>query len=322
MSPLPRNPNTRAVTPAPNPTDIRITFLGTGSAAPSRHRGNSSILIRSSPLPSGPASDTSHIFIMLDAGEGVASQLFQSVSGDEDRLRALYRDLSLVWISHHHADHHCGLPLLLEARHRYQHDCPTGASWRRLSVVASADVCAYISYVADVSGLSEGVHVVEIQRMESNAIRGITDGHVLAWRNVPVVHCKNSYACVVDFSSSPRPVRVVYSGDCRPTEALAIAGSPCDLLIHEATFADDMAEDAVRKRHSCISEALMMGVKMNAKHVILTHFSQRYPPQAMATERRDKSPVATAFDFLQFSYPSQIICVPFVCEDVSAVMKA
>ena len=50
--------------------------------------------------------------------------------------------------------------------------------------------------------------------------------------------------------------KVVYSGDTRPCGALAEAGNGASLLIHEATFDDELAGDAIDKRHSTLSEAL------------------------------------------------------------------
>ena len=38
-----------------------------------------------------------------------------------------------------------------------------------------------------------------------------------------------------------------------------------------------MEEEAVLKRHSTVGEAIRIARKMNAKSMILTHFSQRYP---------------------------------------------
>ena len=49
------------------------------------------------------------------------------------------------------------------------------------------------------------------------------------------------------------------------------------VLIHEATFEDDLLEDAVKKRHSTTSEAIQTGVDARCYRTILTHFSQRYP---------------------------------------------
>lgn len=55
-----------------------------------------------------------------------------------------------------------------------------------------------------------------------------------------------------------------------------VAATECDVLIHEGTMDDDLLEDAKQKRHSTVSQALDIGARMKARHVILTHFSQRY----------------------------------------------
>lgn len=83
-----------------------------------------------------------------------------------------------------------------------------------------------------------------------------------------------AYGIVIKFHDG---FQLSYSGDCRPSTALIDAGKNSDLLIHEATFEDDKLGEAIEKRHSTISEAVETGVKMNAKNVLLTHFSQRYP---------------------------------------------
>lgn len=50
------------------------------------------------------------------------------------------------------------------------------------------------------------------------------------------------------------------------------------LLIHEGTFLDDPhgRQDALRKRHSTVREALDVATSINAEACMLTHFSQRY----------------------------------------------
>ena len=54
-------------------------------------------------------------------------------------------------------------------------------------------------------------------------------------------------------------------------------GKGSDLLIHEATLDNELIEDAIKKRHSTINEAINVSNAMEAKKLILTHFSQRYP---------------------------------------------
>ena len=48
------------------------------------------------------------------------------------------------------------------------------------------------------------------------------------------------------------------------------------MLLHEATFDDELIGDAKAKRHSTTSEAIGVGAAMGARRVLLTHFSQRY----------------------------------------------
>ena len=67
-----------------------------------------------------------------------------------------------------------------------------------------------------------------------------------------------------------------YSGDCRPSAHFASIGKDSTVLIHEATFDDELQGEAMAKKHSTISEAVAVGVAMRAKRTLLTHFSQRY----------------------------------------------
>lgn len=99
---------------------------------------------------------------------------------------------------------------------------------------------------------------------------------------VRVAHCHGSMACSVVFPRSSedqrdvKPLKISYSGDCRPSQAFAKIGRDTTVLIHEATFDDELVGDAKAKKHSTTSEALGIGARMYAKAVVLTHFSQRY----------------------------------------------
>ncbi|KGQ00752.1 hypothetical protein PAAG_12581 [Paracoccidioides lutzii Pb01] len=89
----------------------------------------------------------------------------------------------------------------------------------------------------------------------------------------PVMHCNGSKATSFVF---PSGLKVSYSGDCRPSRNFAKIGKDSTVLIHEATFEDDMYQDARAKRHSTSGEALQIAKLMRAKNIVLTHFSQRY----------------------------------------------
>ena len=86
-----------------------ITFLGTGSALPSKYRNVTSNLLEI-------ATASGKNAMLLDSGEGCFGQLFRYVEGNRDALSTLLEKLHCVWISHNHADHHLGLGRLLSER--------------------------------------------------------------------------------------------------------------------------------------------------------------------------------------------------------------
>ncbi|MCJ1311563.1 hypothetical protein MMC25_005236 [Agyrium rufum] len=97
---------------------------------------------------------------------------------------------------------------------------------------------------------------------------GLTD---LAACLVP--HCYGAQAVSLTF---PTGFKFSFSGDCRPSRAFAEIGQGTTVLLHEATFDDEMQGDAVAKNHSTTKEAIGVGLAMGARRILLTHFSQRY----------------------------------------------
>lgn len=126
---------------------------------------------------------------------------------------------------------------------------------------------------------------LQAEEQLATAMKVFRDIGIRKLTNVPVIHCSQSYGLLVEansFFETPSDVEVetfklVYSGDTRPCDALIEMGADATILIHEATFEDDLQSEAIKKRHSTVIEALTVAKKMNAFRVILTHFSQRYP---------------------------------------------
>jgi ribonuclease Z len=122
-----------------------------------------------------------------------------------------------------------------------------------------------------------------------------------------VKHCSNSFGVSVVNEGC----KVVYSGDCRPSENLIACGMDADLLIHEATFYDGLQEDAIKKQHSTISEAMKVAERMNAKvrcvcshiqNILLTHFSQRVIIVPTQNTLRLEDQAAYAFDGMSLPF--------------------
>ncbi len=89
-----------------------------------------------------------------------------------------------------------------------------------------------------------------------------------------VRHCADAFGLVLEHHAG---WKLVSSGDTMPCDALIRRGMGATVLIHEATLANGMEEDAASKRHSTIQQAISVGVAMGVDRIVLTHFSQRYP---------------------------------------------
>jgi ribonuclease Z len=55
------------------------------------------------------------------------------------------------------------------------------------------------------------------------------------------------------------------------------AAKDATLLVHEATFEDELQDEAITKKHSTTAEALEVAAAAGAYRTLLTHFSTRYP---------------------------------------------
>ncbi len=75
--------------------------------------------------------------------------------------------------------------------------------------------------------------------------------------------------------------KITYSGDTLPSNNLILLGKDSDVLIHEATFSNELKKIAKEKKHSTSVDAAECALKMNAKKLILTHISSRYQEDAI-----------------------------------------
>lgn len=293
-------------------TDAEIIALGTGSSIPGKYRNVSATLVK---VPG-------YGNYLLDCGENTLGQMKRVFEAEE--LREILQNLRMIWISHLHADHHLGTASMIKAW--YNENYKTGASptspeagitdvlkEKRLAVVSDEAMISWLDEYSQVEDfgfnklLTLGVY--PSASLQTHFSHRLPSGHrsqlsftddespvtpllkaatgledLLTCR---VKHCKGALAVSLVF---PNGFKVSYSGDCRPSEKFAAIGKDSTVLIHEATFAPNMTGSAIAKRHSTSAEAIEIGKRMNARAILLTHFSQRYQKVVFSDKPRQDKP--------------------------------
>jgi ribonuclease Z len=275
--------------------DLSVFFVGTGGSIPTAARGLPALLVRRG----GER-------ILFDCGEGTQRQMVRSIG---------LIDLDEIFLTHFHADHWLGLlgllktfdlrgrerplaihgppglqelivgGLRLAGRVRYplelvelaHSDVLVRDGYKIAPVPVSHRVPAfgYVLYensrpgafdptAAVRLGLTPGPEFGMVQR--GGTVKGVTPEQVLG---------------------PPRAGRkLVVSGDTAPCEALRIAAHAADVLIHEATFAEEELERAIATEHSTAAQAATLAREAEVSLLALTHVSSRYPPAVLRHEAR------------------------------------
>ncbi|XP_033629900.1 zinc phosphodiesterase ELAC protein 2-like isoform X1 [Asterias rubens] len=268
-----------------------LVFFGTGSAMPNKERNVTGILLNVSQKQS----------MILDCGEGTFGQL-QRFYGD--RTDNVLANLQSIFVSHIHADHHGGLMQILREWRRVKME--RGDINRDLILVGPKRMLIWLNnYHTSCESFIQQMRFVELQSLSGKLEDSSRHEQSLLarldlteYKTVPVPHCFNSHGLVIKHKDG---WKLVYSGDCMPSHNLIHAGKDADVLIHEATLEDGLDAEAVKKRHSMISQAIDVGQKMDAKFILLTHFSQRYPKIPFFNEEFSHR-VGLAFDNMRVSF--------------------
>ncbi|KAA1085400.1 hypothetical protein PGT21_005832 [Puccinia graminis f. sp. tritici] len=292
-----KSDNDRSVVPtgeAEFADGIIVTTLGTGSAAPSKYRNVSSTLLH---IPDGHGQKFN--FVLLDAGEGTMGQIKRKFGlGWKDTLR----NLKMIFISHLHADHHCGLASLLAERSQLDNCAP-------LALLCQYGIYLYLSEKAVIEPL--GLSIGRVQWFNSEHLLQSSDKRLATIRRIQALissgfeietilvnHWGKCFGVCIE--QKTERWKIVFSGDTRPCQALIDAGQHADVLIHEASLGPEETELADTKGHSTIDQAIQAALKMNAKNCVLNHFSGRYPkiPPSINKSNDQEMNIVISFDFM------------------------
>ena len=302
---------------------LRVTFLGTAGAVPTTERN-----------PSGVFVNREGDRLLFDAGEGTQRQMMRFGTGFS---------VSEIFLTHLHGDHVYGLPGLLETMDfNDREDSLTIHTPRRTrsDVTDLLTACGGSpSFPVHVTEVAPGETAMdggdyEVRAFETDH-RTISVGYALVEDDrkgrfdreraeelgVPVgpkfsqlhegepVELEDGRVIEPEQVVGPsRPGRrVVYTGDTRPGAAVVEAAADADLLIHDATFAEEYAGRARETAHATAREAGRVAARAGVARLLLTHVSSRYAGDAsiLAREAREAfdGDVTVASDGLEIDVP-------------------
>ncbi len=295
---------------------MKVTFLGTSGSMPTPQRGSSSVVVR-----------LGRELLMFDCGEGTQRQMVKSHVGFQRPMR--------IFISHLHGDHVLGLPGLLQSMSLLRREKPLHIYGpeglvqfvRAFSESMGAPIFPTMIYEITEPGViydSDEYRIIAVPAVhrltawsyafieadrpgrfypEKAKELGVPRGEL--WGKLHGGEMVQVEDREIKPSMVSGPVRkgrkIVYSGDTAPCQDLVDISRGADLLIHESTFLDELADRALEDGHTTALQAALLARDAAVKQLALTHLSSRYPdPSVVLDEAKTVfENVIVAEDFLE-----------------------
>jgi ribonuclease Z len=300
--------------------DLDLVFLGTSGSAPTAARGPTALLVRR-------GGDR----LLFDCGEGTQRQLMRSTVG--------LPDLDQIFITHYHGDHYLGLPGMLKTFQLRQRELPLtvyGPPGLRELFTALRRVFGKLAYELElvevrpgealerdgyrilVYPVHHGVSAVGYALDEDDR-PGRFDTDAADALGVPfgpergALQRGESITLVDGQVVTPDAVlgdtrpgrRVVLPGDTAPVETVRVLAEGADVLVHEATFAEEERDRAADTLHSTALQAAEIARDAGVRLLALTHVSPRYFGPELIREAQDVFPATVVprdFDVIEVPF--------------------
>jgi ribonuclease Z len=269
---------------------LEIVFLGTGSGIPSKKRNPAAIWLQ-----------YESECMLWDCGEGTQRQLMNAGLN--------FMKIGKIFISHWHADHWAGLIGLMQTLNLEKRKKPLWIygpeAERFVGDILDLDYWGPRFRIIPKNVPFEGSEVSTVLKEGKFKILSIPVEHTVpsvayafqendSW-NVDIKKAEQLYGLkqgplvgklkdkgslvfkgktisLEEVGILKPGIKLAYSGDTRPCKNLITLSKDADLLICDATFAEEMKT----KMHSGAKEAGQLAKKAGVKQLALTHFSRRY----------------------------------------------
>ncbi|GAA2324805.1 MULTISPECIES: ribonuclease Z [Streptomyces] len=279
-----------------------LIVLGTASQVPTRHRNHNGYLLRWD----GEG-------LLFDPGEGTQRQML--------RAGVAAHDIDRICVTHFHGDHSLGLAGVIQrinldrVPHRVTAHYPASGQrfFERLryatayrETVALAEepvagdgaVLAHTpAYTLEAVRLSHpvesyGYRLIEPdgrrmlpERLGALGVRGPDIGRLQRERALEI---EGRTVAIEEVSEVRRGQRFAFIMDTRLCDGADALAQGCDLLVIESTFLDEDEALAVEYGHLTAGQAARLAAGAGVRHLVLTHFSQRYgDPSEFERQARD-----------------------------------
>lgn len=296
---------------------MEITFLGTSSAVPTKHRNHTAITLKAF----GEV-------MLFDCGEGTQRQLIEA--------KISPMKIDKIFITHYHGDHILGLAGLIQSigfRGRTKDLDIYGPKGLTKLINAIFQLGYFqINYNINIHEIESGV-ILDSEKYTVEAIEtehNITNmAYSICEKKKPKFIRQNAIDLGVPVGPlfgklqngesvevngkiiKPKQVlgpkrvgkKFTYSGDTRPCEQMIEFAKNSDILIHESTYQEGDKEHAIVNCHSTTKESANIAKEANVKQLILTHISTRYSDdEIMKKEAKEVfENTIIAYDYLTVS---------------------
>jgi len=302
--------------------DLSVAFLGTGGAVPSARRNTASLLV----ARGGER-------LLFDCGEGTQRQMQRSLG---------LVQVDSIFFTHFHADHFLGLPGLLKTYDLTERERPLtiyGPRGLRDLIQSMGRVIGRVGYKVELVEIEPGEAIsrdgaevrpypvehsvrafgyalVEAERPgrfdpETAKGLGVKEGPDFArlQRGEAVETAKGTTVRPDEVMGESRPGRtLVITGDTAPCHATVEAAQDAELLVHDASFAEEEAQRAADTGHSTVGQAASVAREAEVKLLALVHISSRYHVGKVLEEAKevfDPSVAPRDFDVIDLPFPER-----------------
>ncbi|GAA3498014.1 ribonuclease Z [Streptomyces prasinosporus] len=266
-----------------------LVVLGTASQVPTRHRNHNGYLLRWD----GEG-------ILFDPGEGTQRQML--------RAGVAAHDLNRICVTHFHGDHSLGLAGVIQRinldgvphevtahyprsgqrffdRLRYATAYRETVALTEAPVDADGPLAVTPGYTLEARRLSHPVESFGYRLLEPDGRRMLPDrlaAHGIEGPDVGRIQREGVLGGVPleEVSEVRRGQRFAFVMDTRLCEGVYALAEGCDMLVVESTFLDEDEELAVEHGHLTAGQAARVARGAGVRHLVLTHFSQRYTDPA------------------------------------------